>query len=517
MANLPTIPASRVPFIDERTGTISREWFLFLSSLLGTATTTGDDVQIGPESSALLEQIAELRKQIQDVELSIPQQVAPVPSVIDSLYINVKAEPYNAAGDGVTDDHAAIQAALTYATDNGGTVFFPAGTYVCGSPLTMNTGTSWARFAPRCSLLGASVGNTRILCPTASLDFLTIGGFGALYYLTISNIYFQGPGFVDEVGHPAVDLPGTGTGLTLLAGGDVSITECVFNGWGLGVHITESYTTLFVNTAITTNEAGILLDGSIYNYPNAMSFFGCSIGGNSVYGLMCTLGTTLNMTGGGVEGNGAGVGAGFHGGIFVSQGPNGVCAVSLTGIYFENNAGDADVYIDSNANSTANSISGCTFNRISNTQFVNNNIVTAAGATFTNNTIISGCGFRGFNTYVPNAARPYILYGGGGVANATWFSCYFDSPVETPPFPGLPGIAVANGSHNGGFLGADALGAVQLYLSGGPGGAPAGMLNLGSAVAAAATAGAGVLPATPAQFLVCYIGAVQYKIPLYNP
>jgi hypothetical protein len=41
---------------------------------------------------------------------------------------NVKVSPYLAAGDGVTDDTKAIQAAI----DDGGVVFFPAGVYMVG-------------------------------------------------------------------------------------------------------------------------------------------------------------------------------------------------------------------------------------------------------------------------------------------------------------------------------------------------------------------------------------------------
>jgi hypothetical protein len=44
--------------------------------------------------------------------------------------INAKAAPYNALGDGVTDDTAAIQAALIAASLVNGDVFLPAGTYI---------------------------------------------------------------------------------------------------------------------------------------------------------------------------------------------------------------------------------------------------------------------------------------------------------------------------------------------------------------------------------------------------
>lgn len=51
-------------------------------------------------------------------------------------WINVKAAPYNAAGNGTTDDTAALQAALAAVPANGGTVYLPAGDYLITSSLT---------------------------------------------------------------------------------------------------------------------------------------------------------------------------------------------------------------------------------------------------------------------------------------------------------------------------------------------------------------------------------------------
>ena len=48
---------------------------------------------------------------------------------IPGFYVNVKSDPYNATGDGTTDDTAAIKAAIDNVTTTGGTVYFPAGTY----------------------------------------------------------------------------------------------------------------------------------------------------------------------------------------------------------------------------------------------------------------------------------------------------------------------------------------------------------------------------------------------------
>ena len=49
-------------------------------------------------------------------------------------FVNVKDAPYNAVGDGVTDDTNAINAAIgAVATAGGGTVFFPKGIYLDAS------------------------------------------------------------------------------------------------------------------------------------------------------------------------------------------------------------------------------------------------------------------------------------------------------------------------------------------------------------------------------------------------
>jgi len=59
-------------------------------------------------------------------------------------FINVKDAPYNAAGDGVTDDTAAIQAAENARHASGGALWFPAGTYIISSKITIYPYAYWA-------------------------------------------------------------------------------------------------------------------------------------------------------------------------------------------------------------------------------------------------------------------------------------------------------------------------------------------------------------------------------------
>lgn len=113
MANLPVIPSSRVDLIDSRTGTITREWFLYLSKLQAAATTVSDDALVGPDTSNVVDQITELRKSIQDVELSIGSNFDSTTQTIDLGYLNVTDFGVNGTASDPANIAIAIAAAIT--------------------------------------------------------------------------------------------------------------------------------------------------------------------------------------------------------------------------------------------------------------------------------------------------------------------------------------------------------------------------------------------------------------------
>lgn len=67
--------------------------------------------------------------------ISVPQLQALLP-----LAINAKASPYNAVGNGTTDDTAALQAAITACFSVQGELYIPAGTYKISSALVTTSG-----------------------------------------------------------------------------------------------------------------------------------------------------------------------------------------------------------------------------------------------------------------------------------------------------------------------------------------------------------------------------------------
>lgn len=88
-------------------------------------------------------------------------------SSILGIFINVKDPTYGAVGDGVTDDTAHVQAALTAAGSPKGIVFFPSGTYRITSKLSVPVGVH---------IWGAGSEGTSIKVDHATADVLEYDG-----------------------------------------------------------------------------------------------------------------------------------------------------------------------------------------------------------------------------------------------------------------------------------------------------------------------------------------------------
>jgi uncharacterized alkaline shock family protein YloU len=111
-------------------------------------------------------------------------------------YINIKQPPYNAKGDGVTDDYAAIQAAIDYLEGQGaGIIFFPAGNPYLVSQKLVNSSAS-------VTFLGAGVNNTSLMVRN-DVTVLEIDA----HWSQICNLYVIGKGANNDTGSFGASVP----------------------------------------------------------------------------------------------------------------------------------------------------------------------------------------------------------------------------------------------------------------------------------------------------------------------
>lgn len=93
-----------------------------------------------------------------------------VQTELRELCFNVKSGPFGATGDGTTDDTTAINNALTAAA-NGGTVYFPAGTYLITSTLTIPGDGVTLVGEGYDSLINSNTANVNIVTATSRAGF----------------------------------------------------------------------------------------------------------------------------------------------------------------------------------------------------------------------------------------------------------------------------------------------------------------------------------------------------------
>jgi len=337
----------------------------------------------------------------------------------------ISVKDFGAVGNDITDDTAAIQLAINYANTIGGDVYFPPGIYKITSGLTINnSGDTTDTF--KASMYGDSSASARIHGAPGAYNMLTItGGTGAGLesHQVIRGLFFVKEDFVGFcIG---------GDNLAFLSLEDVSC----FNG-EYAFYATDVLSSVFYSCVFRQSNVGLYAQYSNVSYPNALTMVGCVIGNCRDKGVWVVGGTNFNMFGGSVESNGIdGISATKFGVLLNNSGVQGSVSGNFSGVYFENNKGTADVWLANSAQVSAASISGCSFARISSTNFVTNNIlVETSGAGITQSVSVAGCGFKGFNSYVPNAARKYIttLATSGGVSSVGWSGCAFESATEAP-------------------------------------------------------------------------------------
>lgn len=180
--------------------------------------------------------------------------------LIDGSSVNVK--DFGAVGDGVTDDTAAIQAAIDHVDSSNAqagvqAILFPSGTYIVSSSLSVSATTfkAFAEGTARLQPSSLTAGTTYAIFNFTSCEFLELEGFSFYMFgsnakgiggkvwrqARISNCYFIGGYGVDMA--TGTDIWGTG------------IYDCRFNDCVTGLNLDINGQTFHVEKCLFFNSS----------------------------------------------------------------------------------------------------------------------------------------------------------------------------------------------------------------------------------------------------------------------
>jgi hypothetical protein len=349
----------------------------------------------------------------------------------------ISAKDFGVVADGVTNDTAALQVALTYAKINGGTVVLPVGKIlITGTGVIIDeTAMTLDNDATRISIVGQGPGSTQILHRGSAAAITYLGGSfpsaGVHAYARFDGFSIFGQGSVGQ------------HGISTDNAAFFSAEDLVINACDTGIVATDSVSYQINACTFRDNKRGVHLSnvgGASGSDPNNISFVDCEFGNNSDCGALVLGGSLVRFIGGAVEGNGFDTGAPIRAGIKIEDaGGQGAVGLLALGVYFEVNSGNADIWIDqTTAERCLHYIAGCSFARISNVNFVTNNIRLDCNTGTDLLADITGCAFKRFNTYVASSARPYI--GTTNCLGANWRvrleSNHYHDATEVPAVNG---------------------------------------------------------------------------------
>jgi hypothetical protein len=334
------------------------------------------------------------------------------------------------------------------AAQYGATVYFPNGIYYINGPITLNCNPNGTNYSKQCSIMGESTSGTCIY-QNYNSDYsdgypsFTILGYSESN-MSISNLYFSCPDS-SLTGSCAIYLePNTSTTTSIT---NINISNVTIGGGYIGIYAGNVFSSLFQNVFISwSGYCGIYFpETSTGGYPNSLTFINCNVSSCGTYGYYFNGGTTISITGGGVQGNGTLSESGATGaGIYIyDAGADGSNNLSISGVYFEANNGLADIYIEGKQYSYTSSISSCNFNRLNSTYYTTYNIYNTNTNTSTTSPTycicsINACGFglaaadTGGNDYVESSSCPYIYTNSNEYAPCSWTNCYFNSSTAKP-------------------------------------------------------------------------------------
>ena len=269
--NVTNIPAPRVPFIDERTGLMSREWYRFFLNLFvltgsGSNPTSLDELQIGPPTdTSLTELLIQFNKDIQGAFVQPVVQTGTIanynldgsPTAGGVAYGTGPALAVSAAGTLGQVLTSGGAGAPTWATDGGGTVTSVSVVSANGLNGTVATATTTPAITLSTTITGVLKGNgTAISAATSGTDYapatsgtsiLYGNGSGGFSNVTIgTGVAFAG-GTLSATGSGGTVTSVTGTAPVVSSGGATPAISMAAATTSVNGYLTSTDWTTFNN------------------------------------------------------------------------------------------------------------------------------------------------------------------------------------------------------------------------------------------------------------------------------
>jgi len=335
---------------------------------------------------------------------------------LNVMWFGAKADS-TGTGTG-TDDQPAFQATINLAVFLGREVAIPGGNFRLGSGLTVDLSAQTGAQSFRSPIRG-EYGSTYLFFDNGSFTGISLNGGVVLNQarLRLYGLYLQ-----------KADAKGTAIAPTALA--YMHIQDVYANGWDTGYSGVDVLSSYFDGVILRHNNYGAKIQRSTLSYPNELNFRSCVLSNNSENGLVLYSPTNVGYYGGSVEQNGAAGTTPTKGGVYITGGSQHGVAALFSNTYFEANVGQSDFYVDGSDGETSTYIfDGCSFSRTDGTNYTTNNFYATGTNIFM--PVFRGCGFKGFNTYAPSAATPYINVNNAPNAVVTFGDDnYQDSTIE---------------------------------------------------------------------------------------
>lgn len=279
-------------------------------------------------------------------------------SMVSGAPINVL--DYGAIGDGITDDTAAIQLAVTAAYAQEKALYFPSGTYLMSSTITMGNNTADA--AKFCYFFGDGKDSVIKVTAVNVNPFLWQGphpdldGAGNRIdgRILIEKLRFLGPS--------SASTNTNSIGVKFYGAQGITLRDCTFNGWVNGEYYQNCdivsryniYSTSNVN-GVNTSATGYAITGE--GQLNSFNSYGGLVNNNSNWGIQyvgglapCFFGVNFVLNG-----------------ISIVLSPNNVGGPTVTvspniiGCYFEGDLGTTILWGGGNGIVRGGQITGCNF------------------------------------------------------------------------------------------------------------------------------------------------------------